>query len=68
VQPLEGARTELEAVASFFDEEKRSLLYEKAVTRTALLEHLPHGTHLHFACHGRFDADAPSIRWRRPIL
>jgi CHAT domain-containing protein len=59
VQPLEGARTELEAVASFFDEEKRSLLYEKAATRTALLEHLPHGTHLHFACHGRFDADAP---------
>lgn len=58
-QPLEGARTELEAVASLFDEDERWPLYEEAATRATVLEHLPRGTHLHFACHGRFDVNTP---------
>jgi CHAT domain-containing protein len=58
-QPLEGARSELEAVSSLFEPEGRWPLYEEAATRSALLERLPCGSHLHFACHGRFDASAP---------
>lgn len=58
-QPLEGARSELEAVSSLFEPERRWPLYEEAATRSALLERLPLGSHLHFACHGRFDASAP---------
>jgi CHAT domain-containing protein len=58
-QPLAFARAELEEVARFFPEGARHPLYETAATETALVGLLPQATHVHLACHGRFDADTP---------
>jgi CHAT domain-containing protein len=58
-QPLAFARAELEEVARFFPEGARHPLYETAATEAALVGLLPQATHVHLACHGRFDADTP---------
>ena len=58
-QPLAYARAELEEVARFFPEATSHALYETAATETALVGLLPQATHVHLACHGRFDADTP---------
>ena len=58
-EPLAFARAELEQVARFFPEGARHPLYETAATETALVGLLPQATHVHFACHGWFDADTP---------
>ncbi len=58
-QPLAFARAELEEVARFFPDGASHPLYETAATETALVGLLPQATHVHLACHGRFDADNP---------
>ena len=58
-QPLAFARAELEEVARFFPEGASHPLYETAATESALVALLPEATHVHMACHGRFDADTP---------
>ena len=57
--PLAFARAELEEVARFFPDGASHPLYETAATETALVGLLPGATHVHLACHGRFDADTP---------
>ena len=57
--PLAFARAELEEVARFFPDGASHPLYETAATETALVGLLPQATHVHLACHGRFDADTP---------
>ncbi len=58
-QPLAFARAELEEVARFFPDGASHPLYETAATETAFVGLLPQATHVHLACHGRFDADTP---------
>ena len=58
-QPLAFARAELEEVARFFPDGASHPLYETAATETAFVGLLPRATHVHLACHGRFDADIP---------
>ncbi len=58
-QPLAFARAELEEVARFFPDGASHPLYETAATEPALVDLLPQATHVHLACHGRFDADTP---------
>ena len=57
-QPLAFARAELEEVARFFEGASHPL-YETAATEKAFVDLLPQATHVHLACHGRFDADRP---------
>jgi CHAT domain-containing protein len=58
-QPLAFARAELDEVVRFFPEAARHTLYETAATESALVALLPGATHVHLACHGRFDAESP---------
>jgi CHAT domain-containing protein len=58
-QPLGFARAELEEVVRFFPDAASQTLYETAATESALIALLPGATHVHLACHGRFDAENP---------
>ena len=59
LRPLHAAQAELEEVADQFPEGARLTLYGEAATRTALLNTIGYGTHLHFSCHGLFDVKSP---------
>ena len=56
---LDYAGLEVRAIERFFTTGSRRILPEKAATRTAVADGLPGTTHLHLACHGRFDTDEP---------
>jgi CHAT domain-containing protein len=58
-QPLGFARAEVEGVVRSFPEAASQTLYETAATESALIALLPGATHVHLACHGRFDAETP---------
>jgi len=58
-RPLPFARMEVEEVARLFSVASRRTLYERQATRAAILKALPGATHVHFSCHGTFDASEP---------
>ena len=58
-QPLAGAESELAEIAALFPEECRLTWFGADATRDVLLAGIPRATHLHFACHGAFDAREP---------
>jgi CHAT domain-containing protein len=55
---LRFARIELEQIAKLY-KNNSAPLYEEAASKTAILGLYPQATHLHFACHGRFNLDHP---------
>ena len=57
-QPPDYAQVELEEIASLFSG-KKTLLYEGEATKAALLRFLLQATHVHLACHSRFDLENP---------
>ena len=58
-QHLAFADPELEQVSGFFPGGTSHSLYGSAATKASVLELLRSATHIHFACHGRFDPSAP---------
>jgi CHAT domain-containing protein len=56
---LRAAIAEVQEIAGWFPREQRVLLCEHMATREAVLDKMPTATHLHFACHGHFDARNP---------
>lgn len=57
--PLPSALREVQGAASVFSPDRRRLLLEREVGRTAVLSGMAGASHLHFACHGLFDPAAP---------
>ncbi len=57
--PLDYAGVEVRAVERFFAAGSRRILPENAATGKVLAQRLPGATHLHLACHGRFDPGEP---------
>ena len=55
---LISARPELEEIAALFGSAARPL-YEQAATSAALAQAADGATHVHLACHGRYEPDAP---------
>jgi CHAT domain-containing protein len=55
---LTFARTEVEEIIAMFGD-CSSVLYEQQATREQVVNHLDNATHLHFACHGVFNARKP---------
>jgi CHAT domain-containing protein len=58
--PLAFARSEVEEIARQFPSNSQYVLYEHQATRSKVLGFSSNATHLHFACHGRFDYDEPN--------
>jgi CHAT domain-containing protein len=60
-QPLAFARLEVEEIAALFAEQgyQYLTLYETSATRDDIAVCFPGATHLHFSCHGRFEASNP---------
>jgi CHAT domain-containing protein len=56
---MPAARIEVEQAAAFLPEADQRLFLGEAATRAGVLAALPGTTHLHFSCHGAFDADTP---------
>ena len=56
---LSYAEVEVRAMVRFFAAGSRRILPEEAATGKAVARGLPGATHLHLACHGRFDPDDP---------
>ncbi len=57
--PLYHARSELDEIAAFFDDDKRRLLAEATATKPALRAAADGASHVHLSCHGCFDPDQP---------
>jgi CHAT domain-containing protein len=57
-QPLPYARAEIEEVANYFSQRAHPL-YEENASRAGLLDKLGETSHVHLACHGVFDPEAP---------
>jgi len=58
-RPLRAAEPELEWISQHFDPQARQTLCGEAATRSELLRGIGAATHLHFACHGRFEPAEP---------
>lgn len=58
-QPLAFAGTEINNIKTHFAVSSQRVLYEYKAVRAVILDALQDATHLHFACHATFDADAP---------
>lgn len=58
---LTFAKSEIEAIQSFFPANYRRVLVDYEGKRDNVVQMLPGATHLHFACHGAFD-------FRNPLL
>ena len=56
---LQYAGMEVRAIERFFATQSRRILPEEAATAEAVRRGLPGATHLHLACHGRFDPEEP---------
>lgn len=57
-QPLTGARSEVETLENLFD--SATLLAESHASLAAVTSRLSGATHVHFACHGRFQPSEPT--------
>ena len=57
--PLEYARLEVATVSAFFEPERRYTWYESEADLSRVRENLHSATHIHFACHGIFEAGRP---------
>ena len=57
--PLHYARLEVQAIEHFFAAGSRRVLTGETATNPAVASGLPGSTHLHLACHGRFDLREP---------
>jgi CHAT domain-containing protein len=57
--PLRYAGLEVRVIAQFFAAGSRRILREHEAAMDAVTRDLPATTHLHLACHGRFDLDEP---------
>jgi len=55
-QPLPFAPIEIEGIGSLFAAGERQLLFEYQATRENVLRGLSRATHLHFSCHGYWNA------------
>lgn len=59
LRPLNYAADEVAAVAAFFDADARRVLAPDQASLDGLRRQLPGATHLHLACHGRWEVGDP---------